>query len=189
MSDVTVIDGIDYGPLAGLVGVWRGDSGVDIAPEPDGDENNPYYETITFEAAGDVTNAEEQTLSIVSYHEVVTRKSNDEVFHDQIGYWLWDPATDIVIQTLTIPRAVTLLAGGKATRSDNEIVLDVRASAGDSEWGILQAPFMQAKAKTTAYNHRLTLSGDRLHYSQTTLLDIYGKKAYEHTDENTLERQ
>ena len=48
----TVIDGIDYGPLAALVGTWKGDKGVDVAPEPDGDERNPFYETIVFEAAG-----------------------------------------------------------------------------------------------------------------------------------------
>ncbi len=49
---------VDYGPLAGLIGVWKGDKGLDVAPEPDGSENNPYHETITFTAIGDVTNAE-----------------------------------------------------------------------------------------------------------------------------------
>ena len=51
----TIIDGIDYGPLAALIGTWKGDKGVDRAPESDGEERNPFYETITFEAAGDVT--------------------------------------------------------------------------------------------------------------------------------------
>jgi len=188
MSD-SVIDGIDYGPLACLVGVWKGNSGMDVAPEPDADEHNPYYETITFEAAGDVTNAEEQTLSVVCYHQVVSRQSNDKVFHDQVGYWLWDPATDTVIQTLTIPRAVTLLAGGKATRNGGETVLDVAASVDSSEWSIAQAPFMQSKAKTTAFKHRVSVKGDTMSYSETTTLEIYGKHDYPHTDENSLTRQ
>jgi hypothetical protein len=55
------VDDIDYGPLAALVGTWQGDKGMDVAPEPDGTEENPYYETIVFEAAGDVSNAETQT--------------------------------------------------------------------------------------------------------------------------------
>lgn len=38
---------IAYGPLKQLIGVWEGSEGIDIAPEPDGAENNPYYETIT----------------------------------------------------------------------------------------------------------------------------------------------
>jgi len=48
----------DYGPLTDLIGTWKGNKGIDIAPEPDGIENNPYYETIIFEPIGDVTNAE-----------------------------------------------------------------------------------------------------------------------------------
>ena len=69
----------DYGPLAKLIGTWKGDKGLDIAPEPDGsDENNPYYETITFEAVGDIDNAETQNLTILHYTQVVQRKENDE---------------------------------------------------------------------------------------------------------------
>ncbi len=188
MSD-TIIDDVDYGPLAGLVGVWKGDSGMDVAPEPDDDEHNPYYETITFEAAGDVTNAEEQVLAIVRYHQVVYRKSNDKAFHDQVGYWLWDKATDTVIQTLTIPRAVTLLAGGTAAREAGRIVFTVKAVAGDPDWGIVQAPFMQSKARTTEFRHTLILDGDTLSYDETTVLDIYDKHEYQHTDQNTLTRQ
>jgi hypothetical protein len=182
-------DTVDYGPLACLVGVWKGGDGMDVAPEPDDDEYNPYYETLVFEAAGDVTNAEEQVLSVVRYHQEVRRKSNDKVFHDQVGYWLWDPATDVIVQTLTIPRAVTLLAGGKAVVEDGSTILEVRAVEGDADWGILQSPFMQQKARTLEFRHRLTVKGDTLSYSETTLLDIYDKKRYEHTDDNTLQRQ
>jgi hypothetical protein len=185
----TVIDGIDYGPLACLIGTWKGDSGMDVAPEPDDTENNPYYETIRFEAAGDVTNAEEQTLSVVRYHQEVSRKSNDKVFHDQVGYWLWDPATDIVIQTLTIPRAVSLLAGGRATVERDRTVFIVRAKEGDTEWGIIQSPFMLDKARTLEFRHQLTVKGDRLRYQETTVLDIYGDHHFDHTDQNTLRRQ
>jgi len=34
----------------------------------------------------------------------------------------------------------------------------------------------------------LTVKGDSLGYQQTTLVDIYGKKQFEHTDENILTR-
>ena len=182
-------DTVDYGPLACLVGVWTGSEGMDVAPEPDDDEHNPYYETLVFEAAGDVTNAEEQVLSMVRYHQEVRRKSNDKVFHDQVGYWTWDPATGVIVQSLTIARAVTLLAGGKALVEDGTTIFEVRAAEGDPDWGILQSPFMQQKARTLEFRHRLTVKGDSLTYSETTLLDIYDKKRYEHTDDNTLQRQ
>lgn len=183
-----MIDGVDYGPLACLIGVWRGNAGLDIAPEPDGDEHNPYYETIVFDAAGDVANAERQTLAAVRYHQSVSRKSDEKVFHDQVGYWLWDQSSSLVMQTLTIPRAVSLLAGGAATKRDGKTVFEVRAASGDAEWGIIQSPFMQERARTTAYRLRLKVAGDRMSYRQTSLLDIYGRHGYEHTDENRLRR-
>ena len=191
MSDQTTIDGINYGPLAALVGVWRGDKGVDRAPEPDGEERNPYYETIRFETAGDVTNAEQQTLSVVRYHQVVSRKSNDKVFHDQVGYWLWDPADDTIVETFTIPRGVAVVAGGKLGEPADlaqELVFEVAADANSPEFGIVQAPFMFKQAKTTAFTHSLTVKGDEMRYTESTILDIYDKTSYDHKDVNTLRR-
>ena len=176
---------IDYGPLQALVGVWKGGRGLDVAPEPDGSEDNPYYETITFEVVGDVKNAGSQCLAVIRYHQVVQRQSNDEVFHDQMGYWIWDAATGTVMHSLMIPRAVTLLAGGKQTADG---VLEVAAKAGDEDWGIVQSPFMRDNARTTEFTQKIEVSEEKLSYSQTTILDIYGK-VFEHTDENELIRQ
>jgi len=53
----------------------------------------------------------------------------------------------------------------------------------------VQAPFMFNKAKTTAFSHTLTVKGDEMRYQETTVLDIYEKKSYDHTDVNTLRRQ
>lgn len=180
---------IEYGPLAAIIGVWEGNSGTDIAPEPVvGTEQIPYTETLTCEAIGDVTNAKKQHLWVVRYHQVVRRKADNEVFHDQVGYWIWDEDQQQVIQSLTIPRAVCVLAGGTAsTTSDGATHIDVTAKAGDPHWGIVQSPFMDSNAKTTAYHHQLTVKGDSLTYSQSTLLDIYGK-SFDHTDGNTLLR-
>ncbi len=184
------VEDIDYGPLAALIGTWEGDKGMDIAPEPDdGVEESPYYETIVFEAAGDVTNAESQTLAIVRYHQVVFRKSNDEVFHDQIGYWTWDPATKTIAQSVNIPRAVALLAGGTfaGDAGAGTTILEVRAAKGDADWGILESPFMREKASTTAYTFRAEITGDAMRYAQSIMLDIYGR-TFDHTDESELRR-
>ena len=182
---------IDYGPLQGLIGIWKGDKGVDVAPEPDGTENNPYYETITFTAAGDVTNAESQVLAAVHYHQIVRRKSNDQVFHDETGYWMWDAAQKIVMHSLVIPRAVGVLAGGTYTGETGEgrrVVLEVAAAEDDDDWSIVQSPFMRDNARTTAFHHKLTVGQGTLSYSETTTVDIYGR-VFEHTDENELRRQ
>ncbi len=189
MSNSTVIDGIDYGPLAAMIGVWEGDKGMDIAPEPDGKEESPYFETITFEAGGDLTNANEQKLVIVIYHQVVSRKSDQKVFHHQMGYWNWDAATGAIMQSVTIPRAVTLIAGGSYPLQKHYggiITLDVKA-AENTGWGIAQSPYMAEKARTLLFNHNLTVDGDRLSYFETTRLQIYGK-TFDHTDGNSLQR-
>jgi hypothetical protein len=47
---------------------------------------------------------------------------------------------------------------------------------------------MQNKARTLEFNHRLEITADRLSYRETTLLDIYGKRGYEHSDQNSLKR-
>lgn len=181
-------DDVDYGPLAVLMGTWRGEEGMDVAPEPDDDEHNPYYETIVFSAAGDVTNAEEEVLAVVRYHQEVRRISTGLVFHDQVGYWLWNAKTGQVIQTLTIPRGVTLLAGGKVSVEGDRTVFEVESKAGNPDWNIIETTFMHKKARTKAFTHRLEVSGDQMSYSETTLLDIYGKRDYKHTDDNTLRR-
>lgn len=180
-----VIDGLDYGPLGALVGTWVGEKGVDTSPEPEGQEKVVYRETLVFEAAEWVKNARQQQLSIVRYHQSVKRADTGEGFHDQIGYWTWDPSDDTVCQSLAIPRAVALLAGGKADRDAK--VVEVRSAAGAADYGIVQSPYMLQKARTTTYKHRFEIDGDTLRYSQTMSLEIYGG-TFEHTDESVLRR-
>lgn len=179
---------IDYGPLKDLIGVWTGDKGTDIAPEPDGEETNPYFETITFTALGNVTNAEKQNLSPLHYRQIVQRKSDGEVFHDETGYWMWDSQAETVMHSLVIPRAVAVLAGGKYSGekdADGRTILKVAAKMDDENWGIIQSPFMKNNACTKGFEQEIIVGGGKLFYSETTKVDIYGK-LFEHTDENSL---
>ncbi len=184
----SVIDGIDYGPLACLVGTWEGDSGMDVAPEPDGDAHSPYYETIIFEAAGDVDNAETQDLVIVRYHQVVKRKSNDKVFHNESGYYTWEAEAGVVTQSFVIPRGVGVVAGGSAEQTENGATIKVAAALDSNDYSIVQAPFMRDNASTQSFTHSITVEGDQLSYEETTVVDIYGK-VFNHTDQNTLTRK
>ena len=186
---MTVIDGFNFGPLACLLGTWKGDKGMDIAPEPDGTEENPFYETIQFDMVGDLKNAESQMLVAISYHQVVTRKSNDKVFHDEMGYWMWHEESQTLTQSLIIPRAVAVMAGGKhdGKPEGDSFKLDVKAKLGDNDWGIVESPFMRDNASTKAFEHVITVEGDTMKYFEKTTVDIYGK-TFEHTDENTLTR-
>jgi len=179
---------VDLGPLNTLLGTWKGEGGKDVAPDPDGIEENAYYETLEFKVVGDVDNAEEQTLAIVQYEQYVRRKSNDQVLHHQLGYWTWDAQTQVVCNGFTIARRVAVLAGGSVEQINNETVFSVAAEKGSDEWGIIEAAFMRAKASTQAFKLTMSVKGSSLSYQQTMLVDIYGKKQFEHTDENTLTR-
>ena len=182
---------INYGPLAQLIGTWKGNQGTDIAPEPNGEENNPYFETITYEAIGDVSNAEAQTLAVLHYTQIVSRKENSEVFHHQSGYWSWDSETGVITHSFTIPRGVGVVACGKVLDDEdlpNATIIEVSAEDTGFDGGIAQSSFMQKKASTTAFSQTLTIEGDTLTYQQTIMLDIYSK-TFEHTDTNTLTRQ
>ena len=115
---------VDYGPLTLLIGKWTGDKGMDVAPHPDEEkEENPYTETITFEESGALKNAKKQTVSMVRYLQVVSRKSNGETFHEQVGFFMWDADTQTVMHSLTIPRGLALrraspLPGPRGRRAD-----------------------------------------------------------------------
>jgi hypothetical protein len=186
----TMIDTINYGPLAALVGSWQGAQGVDIAPEPHGTEKSPYYETITFEAIGNTTNAEDQVLAVVRYLQRVSRQSDQSAIHDQTGYWIWDESNNTIINSFTIPRGVCVLAGGVFNNTqlkNDEFNVTVNAERGHKDWGIIQSPFMQQKARTVSFEQQLTISNNKLNYQQTMMLEIYGKE-FKHTDCNILTR-
>lgn len=188
MSTPPSTDNRCYGPLAGLIGTWTGDKGTDIAPDPDGTEENAYYETITFEALGEVENAEEQELYALFYSLRVNRKGDNKLIHHQTGHWMWDAAEQTVMQSLSIARGLCSLAGGVFKGSENAPVeLQVNAKLGSPDWAIVQSPFLRDKAQTLEFTHKLKLEGDKLSYHQTTLVEIYGKR-FEHTDENQLTR-
>lgn len=51
----------------------------------------------------------------------------------------------------------------------------------------VQSPSMNANARTVAFRRRFVCDGQSLSYSQTTVVDIYGKR-FDHTDENQLKR-
>ncbi|WP_354624536.1 heme-binding beta-barrel domain-containing protein [Psychromonas sp. MME2] len=178
---------VNYGPLTGLIGTWFGNAGKDVAPEPDGIENNNYYETMTFSEASEVTNAEQEVLSAVHYIQKVQRHGDDKVIHHESGYWMWNQQTNDVMHSLVIPRGICVLAAGKVDISGTT-VFDVKADDTEKEQQLIQSPFMHEKAKLISYVQQMRLYPDKLCYQQTMVVDIYGK-VVEHTDSNSLQRQ
>lgn len=184
----TVIDGVDYGPLAQLIGKWHGDKGLDTSPDADASPDlTAFTDEIVFTTAGPVENAEEQKLVAIKYRHVVRKLENGRIFHDQIGHWMYEKSSNIIMHSLSIPRGVCLLAGGEYQEKNGESVFNVEAKAGSQIYGIVQSPFMLEKAKTEAFEMTLCVKGNELNYQEVTSLHIYGKN-FEHSDKSTLFR-
>jgi len=178
-------------PLNALIGTWRGDQGTDLAPRPVEDEDNPYFETLTFKAVDiEIENAETQELVAVRYHQVVTEKESGDVSHDELGYWIWNKAENAIMLVFSIPRGVSVVAEGsleKLNGNEKGIILKVSAGLDVPNAGIVQSAFMSQNAKTTAFVREMTMSGDTLSYFQETTLKIYSK-TFAHADKNILRR-
>ena len=184
----SIIDDVDYGPLAQLIGKWVGNKGLDDAPDANANsDKTSYTDEIVFTASGPAENAEEQNLVSIKYHHVVRKLENGKVFHDQIGHWVYEKNTNIIMHSLSIPRAVCLLAGGKYQENNGASIFNVEANAGSETYGIVQSPFMLEKAKTKAFKINLSVKNNELNYHEVTSLHIYGKD-FEHVDKSTLFR-
>ena len=62
------------------------------------------------------------------YHTHIVKPGEVETFHDQVGYWLWEPAARTIVHTLAIPRGQVLLAAGIAEPNATEF--EVSAALG-----------------------------------------------------------
>ena len=176
------------GPLAPLAGVWEGDKGADVAPSDDrGTERNAFRERITFEPISPVCN-HEQVLYGLRYATVARRIGETDPFHEEVGYWLWDPGAQQVLRCFIVPRGVALIAGGTAEPTSTTFTL--LAEAGSDTYGICSNRFLDKEFKTVRYELTVTvLDQNRFHYKEDTQLRMPGRPdLFHHTDENTLTR-
>ena len=175
------------GPLAALAGVWEGGQSLDVHPTADGRQQEPFVERYEMQPIDPQTNGP-QLLYGLRYHTHITRPGEVEMFHDQVGYWLWEPKTGTVYLTLSIPRGEVAMASGPATPDARRFTL--QAERGSATRGIVSNPFLDSAFRTTAFEITVTVHDDgSWSYEQTTTLQIQGRtEPFLHTDRNTLSR-
>ncbi len=175
------------GPLAAMAGIWRGERGMDVNPKADGAEHQAFIEHYELHPIDAQTNGP-QLFYGLRYHTRIVKPDDVETFHDQVGYWLWEPATGTIIQTLSIPRGQTAMAVG--TASADARTFHLRAVRGSTTNGISSNPFLEQAFRTDSYDIHVTLHDDgSWSYEQETVLVIPGKdEPFRHTDRNTLHR-
>lgn len=176
------------GPLALLAGIWEGESGHDTAPSDDrGTEENHYFEKMTFVPFGPVDNHEQQLYGL-RYSTTATRIGELDPFHEELGYWLWDPKNKQVMRCFLVPRGVTILAG--ATVEPNARGFQLSAELGSPTYGICSNIFLDQEFQTVRYDLTIKFTDNgSLIYEEDTQLKIKGQdKIFHHIDKNKLRK-
>ncbi len=179
----------EWGPLTGLIGDWEAEGGLDTAYSHDVHEvlGTPYLERVTFKPFGPVQNGR-QFLYGLDYKTAMWRNDEDNPFHTEVGYWLWDAATGEVLRGFVVPRGITVLAGGIAAADATSFTLT--AEPGHRNYTIGENTYLTDNASTLSYSVDITINpDDSWSYHETTMLKMVEiDEPFAHTDHNTLHR-
>lgn len=177
----------NLGPLRRLAGIWEGDKGLDLNPKADGPEQRRYYERVEMQPIDPQTNGP-QLFYGLRYHTHIGTREEDITFHDQIGYWLWEPATGLILQTLAIPRGQVALAHGQAAQHD--MTLTVKAVRGQTDYGICSTDFLEQAFRTDDYQLTIDFAADGswTYASETTLMVKGRDQPFVHRDAGSLKK-
>ena len=179
----------EWGPLGALAGEWEGEGGLDTAFSHSRGEvlGTPYLEKVTLKPFGPVDNGS-QSLYGLDYKTAMWRDSEENPFHTEVGYWLWDAATGEIVRGFVVPRGITVLAGGTAAADATSFTLS--ATAGHPQFNIGENSYLAKNASTRSYEVTITINADDTwSYAETTMLLMKEfPEPFAHTDANTLHR-
>ncbi len=177
----------NLGPLRAMAGIWEGQRGLDVKPKADGPKKQAFYERMELQPIDPQTNGP-QLLYGLRYHTHVTKPDQVKTYHDQVGYWLWEPSTGTVIQTLAIPRGQIAMAVGQASADAKSF--ELIATRDTTTYGICSNPFLEHAFRTDEYRIKVTINDDGTwSYDEDTVLMIRGQtEPFHHTDRNTLRK-
>ena len=185
---MAVADPSLLGPLAALVGTWEGDAGLDVSYQNDRGvvAETVYRERATFNPFGPVANGSQELYGL-DYRTAAWRIGEDDPFHTEVGYWLWDAADGQVLRCFLVPRGSTIIAGGEADPGAKTFTMT--ADRGSTTYGILSNRSLDERARTVHYDCTVTVADGVLRYESDTVVEhaTHGDTIH-HTDRNTLRR-
>jgi hypothetical protein len=186
----------NLGPLRPMAGVWESVVGDDVHPVGPGSdaspadvaagtENQVYIERYELQPTDPQTNGP-QLFYGLRYHVHIVKPGEVETFHDQVGYWLWEPAARAITHTIAIPRGQVALAGGSA--EPDATTFEVKAEIGSGTFGILSNPFLDRAFRTLSFVIRVTANPDGTwSYYEDTVMQLPDRgEPFHHIDQNTL---
>lgn len=180
----------EWGPLNALAGEWEGVGGLDTAYSNSKGEvvATPYVEKVSMKPFGPVENGK-QTLFGLDYKTAMWRNDEANPFHTEVGYWLWDAATNEVLRGFVVPRGITVLAGGVADADAKTFTMS--AKPGHPQYSIGENKYLAENAATVSYDVTITINDDgSWTYDETTMLRMRAmdNELLAHTDSATLKR-
>jgi hypothetical protein len=182
----------EWGPLAALAGEWEGNDGLDVSFHNARDRvgETGYLEKVQLKPFGPVENGR-QSLYGLDYRMAAWRHGEEDQnpFHTEVGYWLWDAADRQVMRCFVVPRATLLIAG--ATCEPDARSFTLRADPAHSSYGILENPYLVENASTRSYQCTITVNDEgSWTYEQDAVVKLValGGDELHHTDRNTLRR-
>jgi hypothetical protein len=175
------------GPLTGMAGIWEGIRGLDVKPKAEGPKKQAYVERIELQPIDPQTNGP-QLFYGLRYHTHITKPDQIKTYHDQVGYWLWEPATGNLIHTLTIPRGMITMASGHAVADAKQFELSAKEA--NRHAGISSNPFLDYAFRTVEFHIKISINTDGTwSYEQDTVMKIKDQaELFHHVDNNTLHK-
>jgi len=182
----------EWGPLAALAGTWEGNDGLDVSYHNDHDRvgETGFLEKVQLKPFGPVENGK-QVLYGLDYRMAAWRHGEEDQnpFHTEVGYWLWDAADCQVMRCFMVPRGAVLIAGTGCEEGARSFKL--RAEPGVATYGILENVYLAANASTRLYECTVNVLDDSTwSYESDTVvrLGTMGGEEMHHTDRNTLKK-
>ena len=139
-DSVTLTDPAPFTPLlasgpAATEPMFIGPGSHITGPVVNGQEHNAFVERHELQPIDRQINGP-QLFYGLRYHTHIVKPGEVETFHDQVGYWLWEPAARTIVHTIAMPRGLVLLAAG--TAEPNATEFEVSATRGSEVYGILR---------------------------------------------------
>ena len=160
-----------WGPLGGPVGTWEGDQGLDVSFHNDHGKvaETPYREKTSFKPFGPVDNGR-QCLYGLDYRTAAWRGDEENPFHTEVGYWLWD-ARRHQVHALLHGAARLDDHRGRHRRARTRRSFVLEADLGSTIYGILSNKYLDEFARTTRFDVTITIEGDTFRYDETTTVE------------------
>ncbi len=181
-------DGLaNLGPLAPMAGIWEGTAGADVHPVVEGTESDVFVEHYELQPIDPQTNGPQYFYGL-RYHTHIHKPGEVETFHDQVGYWLWNPVEGTVSQTIAIPRGQVALASGDVAADATTFTL--HAERGQTAYGICSNPFLEHAFTTVSFEVTVTVNADGTWgYDEDTVLQVLDRdEPFHHTDHHVLHK-